>query len=119
MKRPRPPSTARTTERLGDPAGVFAALGDPTRLALVTRLAAAGPQTVTRLTRRSGVTRQAVTKHLGVLERAGLVRARRSGRERLWQVEPERLVQTRRYLETISAQWDDALERLKTFAEQS
>jgi len=98
---------------------VFAALGDSTRLALVGRLCESGPQSVTRLTRRSGVTRQAVTKHLVVLERAGLVRGRRKGRERVWEVEPRRLDETRRYLEMISNQWDDALGRLKKLIERS
>lgn len=111
--RPRRSSAGRAR-----PASVFAALGDAMRLALITRLGASGPQSVTGLTRRAGVTRQAVTKHLEVLERAGLVRGRKHGREKIWQVDPTRLDETRRYLETIAAQWDTALARLKHFVEQ-
>jgi len=106
-----------TRNRLGESAGVFAALGDRTRLGLVARLCESGPQSVTRLTRRSGVTRQAVTKHLEVLERAGLVRGRRRGREKVWEVELRRLDETRRYLEMISREWDEALVRLKGMVE--
>lgn len=110
---------APTGSRAGieESAGVFAALGDPTRLGLVSRLCEAGPQSVTRLTRRSGVTRQAVTKHLVVLEAAGLVRGTRRGRERLWEVEPRRIEETRQYLEIISMQWDEAIERLRAMVE--
>lgn len=99
--------------QLGASAGVFAALGDRTRLALVRRLCAMGPQSVARLTARSGVTRQAVAKHLRVLERAGLVRGRKAGRERVWAVEAGGIEETRRYLAEISGQWDEALARLK------
>jgi DNA-binding transcriptional ArsR family regulator len=72
---------------------------------------------ITRLTAGSNVTRQAITKHLGVMEQAGLVRSRRRGRESLWQVDPERLDDARRYLEMISRQWDEALGRLRDFVE--
>ena len=96
---------------------MFAALGDETRLALVHRLGHGRALSIARLTDETRVTRQAVTKHLQVLERAGLVRAERQGRERLWQVNPHRLNEARRYLEHISKQWDDALERLTAFVE--
>ncbi len=108
---------ARAVTRTTDPATVFAALGDPTRLALMSRLCESGPQSATRLTRRSGVTRQAVTKHLAVLERAGLIRGRRLGRERVWEVEGDGIEQTRRYLDVIARQWDEALGRLRSFVE--
>jgi len=98
-------------------APVFAALGDETRLALVHRLGQGGALSIARLTDETRVTRQAVTKHLLVLERAGLVRAERQGRERLWQVNPHRLHDARRYLEHLSKQWDDALGRLAAFVE--
>jgi DNA-binding transcriptional ArsR family regulator len=98
-------------------APVFAALGDPTRLALVARLCSGGPLSIARLTEGAGVTRQAVTKHLQVLEGAGLVRGRRTGRESLWALEPRRLEAARRYLEVISRRWDDALERLRASVE--
>lgn len=99
-------------------APVFAALGDPTRLKLVARLCEGGPQSIARLTSGSRVTRQAITKHLVVLADAGLVRGRQRGREKLWQLEPARLEETRRYLEMISRQWDSALGRLKAFVER-
>jgi DNA-binding transcriptional ArsR family regulator len=103
--------------RLRDPAAVFAALGDETRLRLVSRLSSGGPASISRLTDGSGVTRQAVTKHLRVLSRAGLVRARRRGRESLWRLQPERLDEAQRSLDLIARQWDHALSKLKAFVE--
>ncbi|BDG02796.1 ArsR/SmtB family transcription factor [Anaeromyxobacter oryzae] len=99
-------------------APVFAALGDETRLALVARLCDGGPWSIARLTEGSAVTRQAVTKHLQVLADAGLVRDTWRGRERLWELEPERLGEARRTLEEISRRWDEALERLRKFVEE-
>ena len=99
-------------------APVFAALGDETRLRIVARLCAGGPASITRLTEGAGVTRQAVTKHLTVLSKARLVRGFRTGRERVWELEPERLEIARRCLDDISAQWDDALGRLKMLVER-
>jgi DNA-binding transcriptional ArsR family regulator len=72
---------------------------------------------ITRLTAGSRVTRQAITKHLGVLERAGLARSTRHGRERVWELNRRRLEDARRYLDLISRQWDDALGRLRAFVE--
>lgn len=100
-------------------APVFAALGDATRLALLDRLSVAGPQSITRLTAGSPLTRQAVTKHLHVLAGAGLVRDVRRGREHLWQLDPEGLDDARRSLDQISRQWDHALARLKAFVEEA
>ena len=99
-------------------ATLFAALGDETRLRLVTRLCEEGPTSITRLTAGSAVTRQAITKHLRTMESAGLVRCHRRGRESLWELEQQRIAEARRYLDRISKQWDDALERLKDFVEQ-
>ena len=73
-------------------APVFAALGDETRLRLVARLSSEGPLSITQLTRGGQVTRQAVTKHLHVLADAGVARSRRRGRERIWELEPEALL---------------------------
>jgi DNA-binding transcriptional ArsR family regulator len=98
-------------------ASVFAALGDPTRLGLVARLCGGGPLSIVRLTEGAEVTRQAVTKHLHVLEDAGLVRSTRQGRERLWELEPRKLEAARRYLDLISRRWDEALSRLKAAVE--
>lgn len=96
---------------------MFAALGDPTRLQLVAQLCSGGPESITTLCLQASVSRQAVTKHLMVLWRAGLTRSRRRGRERIWQLEPGRFAVVREYLEQVGRQWDTALERLKTFVE--
>lgn len=96
---------------------VFAALGDETRLALVTRLCRSGPASIAALTTDSGVTRQAVTKHLRLLESAGLVKVTRSGRESRWHLLPGGLADARARLERISAQWDVALDRLRSHVE--
>lgn len=103
----------RRKSGLARAAPVFAALGDETRLAIVSRLCSEGPQPITRLTRGSGVTRQAVTKHLRVLAGAGLARPRRMGRTRAWAINPRRLDDARRWLGHIEVQWDEALARLK------
>ncbi len=99
-------------------APVFAALGDETRLALVARLCEGGPRSIARLTAGSAVTRQAVTKHLHVLAGAGLVRDARRGRERIWELEPYKLIEARRTLDEISKRWDEALDRLKSYVEE-
>jgi DNA-binding transcriptional ArsR family regulator len=98
-------------------AHLFAALGDESRLRLVTRLCEQGPMSITRLTVGSQVTRQAITKHLRVMEGSGLVRSTRRGRETVWQLNQRRLEQARQYLDRISKQWDGALERLREFVE--
>jgi DNA-binding transcriptional ArsR family regulator len=103
--------------RVDEAAPVFAALGDATRLALVARLCSDGPQSIARLGAGAAVTRQAITKHLEALCDAGLVRDRRRGRERIWQLEPRRLDEARRYLDRISQDWDKALDRLRAFVE--
>ena len=100
-----------------DAAPLFAALGDETRLRLLIRLSSGGPGSITQLSAKSAVTRQAITKHLRVLADAGLVRSSRRGRERVWDLEPRRLDDAHAYLSRISKQWDDALGRLKAFVE--
>jgi DNA-binding transcriptional ArsR family regulator len=112
-----PGRSATAAARLTEAAPVFAALGDTTRLAVVARLCTEGPLSIVRLSDESGVTRQAITKHLQVLADAGLVRHRRSGRERIWELEPKRLEKARRCLDQISDQWDVAVGRLKAFVE--
>ncbi|HXE64117.1 MAG TPA: metalloregulator ArsR/SmtB family transcription factor [Bryobacteraceae bacterium] len=99
-------------------AELFAALGDETRLRLVSHLSSRGATSITRLTAGSGVTRQAITKHLGVMQRAGLVTCSRRGRESLWELRRPRIEDAERYLAIISKQWDAALERLKKFVEE-
>lgn len=98
-------------------APIFAALGDETRLRVVTRLCEDGPLSIARLTEGTQVTRQAVTKHLHILENAGLVQSVRDGRENVWQLEPRRIAEARRLLDVISAEWDDTLDRLRAFVE--
>lgn len=110
------PRSASLAAKLKDAAPLFAALGDETRLALVARLCT-GPESITRLTEGSAVTRQAITKHLHVLAEAGLVRDVRRGREHIWEFEAGRIGEARRCLEEISRQWDTALARLKKFVE--
>ena len=97
---------------------VFTALGDQTRLRLVTRLSREGPLSITALTEGTRLTRQAVTKHLRVLEAADLVRNQRRGRERLWRMRAQKLEEARRWLGEIGAQWDAAVERLRSHVEQ-
>ena len=99
-------------------APIFAALGDETRLGLVARLAAGEALSITRLTENSGVTRQAVTRHLEVLAGAGLVQGTRRGREHLWQLEPARLALARRSLDQISRWWDEKLAALIASVEE-
>lgn len=98
-------------------ADVFAALGDPTRLRLVALLCAGGLLSITQLTAGTGMSRQGVTKHLHVLADAGLVRDAKLGRERRWQLVPERIDDARCSLEAIGRQWECALGRLKRFVE--
>jgi DNA-binding transcriptional ArsR family regulator len=98
-------------------AEIFAALGDETRLVLVSRLCGGKPLNIARLTEGTSLTRQAVTKHLAVLRDVGLARASRVGREQVWELEPRRLEIARRYLEHVSKRWDDALVRLKRWVE--
>lgn len=98
-------------------APVFAALGDETRLSLVAKLCGGQPRSISQLTRGSRLTRQAITKHLRVLERAELVHSVHAGRESLFELNPEPLEEIRRYLDRVSELWDQALGRLKSFVE--
>src|SRR5262245_30272909 len=110
--------TKSALRRLRHKAPVFAALGDETRLVLLTRLGAGAQLSIARLTKGTRLTRQAITKHLRVLEGAGLVRALRRGRESLFEMVPQPLADAQRALEVISRQWDAALGRLKAFVER-
>jgi len=110
-------SRSATAGKLSQAAPVFAALGDGTRLNIVARLCASGPQSIVRLTEGTNVSRQAVTKHLHALADAGLVRSTREGRAQIWELQPKRLAQARRYLDQISDQWDEAIDRLRTLVE--
>jgi DNA-binding transcriptional ArsR family regulator len=101
------------------PAPVFAALGDPTRLALVATLSDGRPRSVTELSQGAPITRQAVSKHLHVLEAAGLVGSLRAGRETRFAYRPDRIAAARAYLDTVGRQWDAALNRLKAFVQDT
>ena len=109
-------SPSRRTAAL-QAAPVFAALGDTTRLSLVRRLSTEGPLSITRLSEGSGMTRQAITRHLHALGKVGLVRDAREGREHLFSLDLKRLEVARQYLDHVSAQWDAAAARLKAFVE--
>jgi DNA-binding transcriptional ArsR family regulator len=103
---------------------VFAALGDATRLALVARLIDGRPASISQLTDAqpaggTRLTRQAITKHLRVLERARIVHGIRAGRESLFALDLKPIEDLKEYLEMVSGQWDQALARLKSFVEES
>ena len=100
-------------------ADIFAALGDPIRLSLVSKLVGGEPCSIAALTEGTKVTRQAVTKHLRVLESVGVVHSTKAGRESLYALDPQPLLSLQEYLAVISAQWDQALGSLKTFVEKS
>ncbi len=109
----------RKSRITADPSGtalLFAALGDEGRLRLVLRLCD-GPLSITDLTAGSEISRQAVTKHLRVMEEAGLLRSYRRGRQSIWQLEKRRLADAKRYLDQIAREWDAALGRLRDLVE--
>ncbi|TAH39357.1 MAG: ArsR family transcriptional regulator [Planctomycetota bacterium] len=111
-------SHERAARSLRGKAPLFAALGDATRLAILTKLTGGAPLSITRLTAGTALTRQAVTKHLRVLQATGLVRSVRRGRENRFALRPEPLEEARRALTRISRQWDEALARLKSLVEE-
>lgn len=98
-------------------AAVFAALGDETRLLLIAKLCSGQPHSISELTVGSNLTRQAITKHLRVLQRAGIVHGVRAGREKRFEFDPEPMQEIKQYLDIVSEQWDQALARLKSFVE--
>jgi DNA-binding transcriptional ArsR family regulator len=99
-------------------APIFAALGDATRLALLVQLSVGAPFSISELSCGAHISRQAITRHLRVLEGAGLVRATASGRECRFELEPAPLQEARAYLDFVSEQWDEALGRLQRFVEK-
>jgi len=110
--------SAKAKGRLAVSAPVFAALGDEVRLRLLLRLCDGGPMSISKLTEGSRITRQAITKHLRVMEGARLVHSVRQGRESVWRLDRQRLEEARRQLGVISQQWDEALGRLRKFVEE-
>ncbi|WP_200834877.1 ArsR/SmtB family transcription factor [Phyllobacterium salinisoli] len=101
-----------------DPAPIFAALGDRTRLSLLMKLSDGQMRSIANLSVDTEITRQAVTKHLRVLESAGLVKSSRVGRESQFTLQPEPIAEIKSYLDEVSQQWDDALSRLRAFVER-
>lgn len=97
---------------------VFAALGDETRLGVLSNLAQGKPQSISRLTGDTKLSRQAVTKHLRVLQRAGVVRNIRSGRESQFELQLKPVKDIRKFLEDVTREWDRALARLKVLVEE-
>lgn len=116
MSKPEPAAPVFAAPIFAAP--IFAALGDPTRLALLGRLSAGSPLSISALAEGSPMSRQAVTKHLHVLAEAGLVVPVRAGRETRFSYQPEALDPARAWLDQVSAQWDEALERLRRFVEE-
>jgi DNA-binding transcriptional ArsR family regulator len=108
--------SARTAKRQTH-APVFAALGDETRLLLVAKLCGGQPRSISQLTEGSKLTRQAITKHLRVLESVRIVHSMRTGRESLFELDPEPIEEIKEYLDLVSEKWDQALSRLKSFVE--
>ena len=109
---------SRVERTVAGAALVFAALGDPTRLALLQRLSRGGPASITVLADNFATTRQAITKHLHVLAAAGVIDGQRRGREHVWAINASRLAEAERHLQTIARGWDDALTRLKRHLER-
>ncbi len=118
MSRNRLSSRLAGVRQLRRHAPVFAALGDETRLGLVARLCDQSPRSISELSDGLPITRQAITKHLQVLENIGVVRGEMTGRERLFELNLEPLLQAKDYLDLVSTQWDEALARLKAHVER-
>jgi len=107
----------KTTVKSLARAPAFAALGDKTRLSLVAELSGGESRSITQLTEGHKLSRQAITKHLLVLEDAGIVHSVQAGRQNLFQLNPKPFKEMKEYLAFVSEQWDDALARLKSFVE--
>lgn len=98
-------------------APLFDALGDPNRLRIVVRLCDGGPSSTSQVSQAVPVTRQAATKHLELLQAAGLVSSSRRGRERIWTLQTRSLAQASDYLNQLSRRWDAAIDRLRAYVE--
>jgi|ERR1700682_4181517 DNA-binding transcriptional ArsR family regulator len=108
---------SRKVAKRRDRVHLFVALGDQTRLSLVAKLSSGQPYSISQLATGSKLTRQAITKHLRVLERVGIVHSVHIGRESLFEFDPAPFAEIREYLDFVSAEWDRALSRLKSFVE--
>ena len=107
--------SAAGVEKVDD--DVWAAIGDPTRRRMLDLLLVEGDGTATTLSQRLPVTRQAVAKHLGVLDRVGLVRATSAGREKRYRVDDAQLARAVAQLSSVGSAWDARLRRIKRIAE--
>lgn len=105
------------TMRGDDIEPVLAALADPTRRRVLDAVASRGEATATMIAAELPVSRQAVVKHLGVLDQAGLVTGRKAGRETLYTARPEPLDNAARWMDAVAAEWDARLARIKHLAE--
>jgi DNA-binding transcriptional ArsR family regulator len=112
-------AVTRLTRQTPEAAQVFAALGDPTRLALVSQLCDGSTRSIAQLTEGTNLSRQGITKHLRVLQDAGLVRSEKSGRESLYAYNPQPIHDARGYIDVVSRQWEQSLGRLKSFIEDN
>lgn len=112
-------SNLAVATKLKQHAEMFAALGDPTRLTLVSKLVGGKPHSISELTEGAKITRQAVTQHLRVLENVGVVRSEKKGRESLYELDPKPLESIQEYLNVIAEQWERSLSNLKAFVESS
>jgi DNA-binding transcriptional ArsR family regulator len=110
--------SSRSLSTIKGKAAVFAALGDETRLSLLAKLCDGHLHSIAELTHGTRLTRQAVTKHLQVMERVRIVHRRHEGRESLFTFDPQPVMEMKVYLEVVSKQWDLALGRLKKFVEE-
>ena len=108
----------RTEKQLAGAALLFAALGDPTRLAILRHLTADGPASISSLAANFQSTRQGVTKHLNVLADAGLIAGERRGRQHIWTINVRRIADAQHHLDAIARGWDDVLVRLKAHVER-
>jgi DNA-binding transcriptional ArsR family regulator len=112
-------SSRRSSARLDEIAGVFSALGDPTRLRLVSKLSDGEARSITELSKGAGISRQAVTKHLRVLRDSDLVSRRSVGRETRFLLNPEPFEDLKDYMGFVSERWDESLARLRNFVENA
>ncbi|WP_395374700.1 ArsR/SmtB family transcription factor [Marinicella sp. W31] len=110
-------STPELNQTIAHQATVFAALGDATRLQLIQRLSTGESLSIKKLRHGLSISRQGVTKHIKVLEQAGILVRKRQGREQHFMILPKSIQQAEDYLSKVSQQWDDALQRLQDFVE--
>ena len=110
---------AKSKPATHEQAALFAALGDNTRLVLVDRLGSTEHNSIAGLSAGMKLSRQGITKHLRVLESAGIVESTRVGREIRFTLKPASFTPMQEYLKAVSCQWDDTLSRLKSYVEEN